>query len=71
MDQFCYLCFVFVMLPCLFNAVLWSPAGKGLTSWPSCVWCLVVFCNFPVWCPGLWVILDCIHSSSLPPYLLS
>ena len=34
---FCYLCFmvVFVMLSCLFHAALWSPAGKGLTSWLS------------------------------------
>ena len=22
------------MIFCLFNAALWSPAGKGLTSWP-------------------------------------
>ena len=34
---FCYLCFVFVMLSCLFVAALWSPAGKGLPSWLSCV----------------------------------
>ena len=33
MDHFCYLCFVFVMLSCLVIAALWSPAGKGLTSW--------------------------------------
>ena len=31
MDQFCYLCFVFVMLSCLFIAALWPHAGKGLT----------------------------------------
>ena len=36
-DQFCYLCFVFVMLSRLFIAALWSPAGKELTSWLSCV----------------------------------
>ena len=36
-DPFCYLCFVFVfvILSCLFHAVLWPPAGKGLTSWFS------------------------------------
>ena len=28
-DHFCYFCFVFVMLSCLFIAALWSPAGKG------------------------------------------
>ena len=33
MDHLCYLCFVFVMLSHLFIAALWSPAGKGLTSW--------------------------------------
>ena len=42
-DPFCYLCFVFVMLSCLFIAALWSFAGKGLTSWLSCVWCFLVF----------------------------
>ena len=30
MDFFCYLCFVCVMLSCLYIAVLWSPAGKPL-----------------------------------------
>ena len=33
MDHLCYLCLVFVMLSCLFIAALWSPEGKGLTSW--------------------------------------
>ena len=33
MDHLCHLCLVFVMLLCLFIAALWSPAGKGLTSW--------------------------------------
>ena len=46
-DHFCYLCFVCVMLSCLFIAALWSSAGKGLTSWLSCVWCFV-FCRFPM-----------------------
>ena len=31
------------MLYCLFIAALWSPAGKGLTSCLSCVWCFLVF----------------------------
>ena len=50
MDPFCYLCvmFVFVMPYCLFLAALLSPAGKGLTSWLSCVlYCLFVFVTFP------------------------
>ena len=32
-DHFCYLCVVFVMLSRLLIAALWSPEGKGLTSW--------------------------------------
>ena len=38
------------MLSCLFKAALWSPAGKGLASWISCVWSFLVFCHFPVSC---------------------
>ena len=33
MDHLCYLCIAFVMLSRLFIAALWSPEGKGLTSW--------------------------------------
>ena len=33
MDHFCSLCLVFVMLLRLLIAALWSPEGKGLTSW--------------------------------------
>ena len=62
MYNFCYLCFVFAMLSCLFNAALWSPAGKGLSSWLSCVRSFVVFCHFPVWFLGSGVLLDCIDS---------
>ena len=64
MDQFCYLRFVFVMLSCLLIAALWSPAGKGLASWPSCMLCFIVFFffHFPMCCPGSGVVLDCIHS---------
>ena len=43
MDHFCYLCFAFDMLSSLLNAAFWSPAGIGLTSWLSCMWCFVVF----------------------------
>ena len=63
----CYLCLVFVMLSRLFNAVLWSSAGKGLTS---CLWCLIVFCHFPMWYPRSGVVLDCIESWSLVPFFL-
>ena len=54
--SFSYLCLVFVMLPPLFIAALWSRAGKGLTSWLSfvmfyCVLSLsqVVSCICQVW----------------------
>ena len=57
MDHLCYFCHVFVMLLCasVFDA-LWSPAGKGLTTWLSFVIsnCEVVI--FPS------VVLDCIDS---------
>ena len=43
MNTFSYLCFVFVMLSCLLIAALWSPAGKGLTSWLSYMLCFSVF----------------------------
>ena len=42
MDHLCYLCLVIVMLLRLFFAALWSPAGKGLTSWLLFVMFIVV-----------------------------
>ena len=60
MDHFCYLCFVFVMFSCLFIAAVLSPAGKGLTSWLSCVRCFIVFLSLSIWFPGSGVVLDCI-----------
>ena len=33
MDNLCYLYLEFVMLSRRFIAALWSPEGKGLTSW--------------------------------------
>ena len=33
MYHLCFLCLVILMLSRLFIAALWSPAGKGLTSW--------------------------------------
>ena len=46
-DHLCYFCFVFVMLLRLFIAALWSPAGKGLTSWLTFVMFNCVFVTFP------------------------
>ena len=42
-----YLCLVFVMLSRLLFAALWSPAGKGLTSWLLFVMFNCVFVTFP------------------------
>ena len=44
MDHLCYICFVFVMLSCLFIAALRSPEGNGLTSWLLFVIFIVLFC---------------------------
>ena len=43
---FCDLCFVLVMLSCLFIAALWSSAEKKLTSCLACFLCSLVFCHF-------------------------
>ena len=51
MDHLCYLCLVNVMLLRLFIAALWSPAGKGLTSWLLFVMFIVV-CYLPMLYPG-------------------
>ena len=40
--------FVFHMQSRLSIACLWSPAGKVLTSWFSCVFRLLCFCHFPI-----------------------
>ena len=47
MDHLCNFCLMFVMLSCRFIAVLWSPAGKGLTAWLSIGVLNCVFVTFP------------------------
>ena len=47
MDHLCYLCLVFATLSRLFIAALWSPAGKGLTSWLLFVMFNCDFVTFP------------------------
>ena len=42
MDHLCYLCLVFVMRSRLFIGALWSPEGKGLTSWLLFVMFIVI-----------------------------
>ena len=54
---------------CLFICALWSPAGKGLTSWLSFV-VSTVSLSLSHGYPGSGVVLNCIDSSSLHPYLL-
>ena len=53
----------------LFICASWSPAGKGLTSWLSFVVSFVSL-SLSHWYPGSGVVLDCIDSWSLQPYLL-
>ena len=59
MDHLCYLCLVFAMLTRLLTAALWSPAGKGLTSW---LLFLISICDFPMRNPVTGVVLDSIDS---------
>ena len=61
-----FLCFCSVLcLLCLstrlFICALWSPAGKGLTSWLSFVVSNIKFITFPL-ISGSGVVLDCIDS---------
>ena len=47
MDHLYYLRLVFFMLSRLFIDALWSPAGKGLTSWLMIVMFDYAFVTFP------------------------
>ena len=57
--RYLFLCLVFLMLSLLVIAALWSPAGKGLTSWLLLVMFIVFFCYYPSCYPGSGVVLDC------------
>ena len=55
-------CLVFAMFCArLFICALWSPAGKGLTSWLSFVVSSVSL-SLSHWYPGSGVVFDCIDS---------
>ena len=56
-----FILFLLCLFACLFICALWSPAGKGLTSWFSFV---VYNCEFGTsyWYPRSGVVLDCIDS---------
>ena len=62
MDHLCYFCLVLLCSHArLFVDALWSPAGKGLTSWLSFVMSNCDVVTFPLY-PGSGVVLDCIDS---------
>ena len=71
-DLLCFCSVLCLLCLCarLFICALWSPAGKGLTSWLSFV-VSTVSLSLSHWYPGSGVVLDCIDSWSLHPYLLS
>ena len=52
---------VLVLMPVEIICALWSPAGKGLTSWLSFV-VSTVSLSLSHWYPGSGVVLDCIDS---------
>ena len=66
---FCSVLCLLCLCARLFICALWSPAGKGLTSWLSFV-VSAVSLSLSHWYPGSGVVLDCIDSWSLHPYLL-
>ena len=62
-----HLCFVFVMLSCLFIAALWSPAGKGLASWLSCLLGFIAFLSL-VDLGQLWYLIESIPDLCILTY---
>ena len=69
--------FAFAILSCLFLAASWSPAGKGLTSWLSCMRCFLVFLSlFPYYVLSqVWYLIVlipdvCLLSNFAPVYFL-
>ena len=64
MDLLCFCSVLCLLCLCarLFICALWSPAGKGLTSWLSLCDVFLCFCHFTIWYPESGVALDCIDS---------
>ena len=64
MDLLCFCSVLCLLCLCarLFICALWSPAGKGLTSFSSRLWCLTVSLSLSHWYPESGVVLDCIDS---------
>ena len=71
-DLLCFCSVLCLLCLCrrLFICAFWSPTGKGLTSWLSFVVSTVSF-SLSHWYPGSGVVLNCIDSWSLHPYLLN
>ena len=68
MDHLCYFCLVVVMLS--FIGALWSPAGKGLTSWLSFVMSNCEVVTFPCGILGqVWCLIVSILDLCPPSYL--
>ena len=63
MDLLCFVlsCVLLCLCARLFVCALWSPAGKGLTSWLSFV-ASAVSLSLSHWYPGSGAVLDCIDS---------
>ena len=63
MDLLCFGSVLCLQCLCtrLFICALWSPAGKGLTSWLSFV-VSIVSLSLSHWYPRSGVVLDCIDS---------
>ena len=68
------ICFMFVMLSCLFIAALRSPAGKGVSLWGLALLCVMfncVFVTFPFAVLGqVWYLFVLIPGRCLLPYFL-
>ena len=58
---FCSVLCLLCLCARLFICALWSPAGKGLTSWLSFV-VFTLSLSLSHWYPGSGVVLDCIDS---------
>ena len=66
MDLLCFCSVLCLLCLCagLVICALWSPAGKGLTSWLSFVVSTVSW-SLSYWYPGSGVVLDCIFAPLL------
>ena len=63
MDLLCFCSVLCLLCLCvhLFTYALWSPAGKGLTSWLLFV-VSAVSLSLSLWYPGSGMVLNCIDS---------